>query len=287
VLPLEYNATVIQRLEIAPGLMILRVVPDRQPFDFEAGQYAVLGLKRSAPRAPGSDPDPAADSSGPSGDGEKTREGAADAPDRMIRRAYSIASSSKVGEYLEFYLAMVPSGELSPRLFAVAASDRLYLGPKATGLFTLRKVPRNKHIYLVGTGTGLAPYMSMLRSEVECEDAQRLVVLHGARYSYDLAYRAELMTLARRCSNLSYFPVVSRPQADPTWSGLTGYLQDVLLSGVIEERSGVRLDPETAHVFLCGNPSMIVAAKTRLISERGYVPDLKKIIGDLHLEEFW
>lgn len=293
---IEYNATVAQRVEIAPGLMILRVVPDQLPFRFEAGQYTVLGLKQSAPRAPGSEPEVILD--GPplglaeetvalTTAGESAGAPAGDDPDRMLRRAYSIASSSKADEYVEFYLAMVPTGVLTPRLFALKVHDRLFMGPKATGMFTLRKVPREKHIFLVGTGTGLAPYMSMLRSDVECGGEQRLIILHGARYSYDLAYRTELMSLTRLCSNILYFPIVSRPQGDPTWRGLSGYLQEVLLSGVIEERTGIPLDPEKAHVFLCGNPAMIEAAKARLIEEKGYAPDVKKVIGTLHLEEYW
>jgi ferredoxin--NADP+ reductase len=89
------------------------------------------------------------------------------------------------------------------------------------------------------------------------------------------------------CPNISYIPVVSRGQDDPTWRGLTGYLQEVLLSGEVESRTGVAVDPSSSHVFLCGNPAMIEEAKARLVAERGYVPDVKKEIGTLHLEEYW
>jgi ferredoxin/flavodoxin---NADP+ reductase len=256
--PLEYNATVAQRVEIAPGFMILRVVPDQLPFTFQAGQYTVLGMKGAAP------------------DSEK-----------LVRRAYSIASSSRADEYLEFYLALVPSGELTPKLFDLQVRDRLFMGVKATGMFTFARVPRDKHVILVATGTGLAPYMSMLRSEVECGGAQKVVVLHGARFSWDLAYRNELMTLSQNCSNISYLPVVSRGEDDPIWGGLTGFLQDVLFSGEVERRTGIPLDPAQTHVFLCGNPLMVDAAKARLVAERGYLPDHKKEVGTLHLEEYW
>jgi ferredoxin--NADP+ reductase len=256
--PLDYNATASQRVEIAPGLMILRLVPDVLPFVFQAGQYTVLGMK-----------------------------GTVDDPEKLVRRAYSIASSSRAEEFIEFYLALVPSGELTPKLFNLRAGDRLFMGTKATGMFTFARVPRDKHVILVATGTGLAPYMSMLRSEVECGAAQRVVVLHGARYSWDLAYRTELMALSRKCPNISYLPVVSKGEGDPTWRGLTGFLQDVLFSGEVERRAGIPLDPEQTHVFLCGNPIMVDAAKARLVAERGYLPDHKKEIGTLHLEEYW
>jgi ferredoxin--NADP+ reductase len=281
---IEYNATVVQRVDITPGLMILRVVPDQLPFEFQAGQYTVLGLKQGAPRATA----PEGWARGPAPIGTSPALPASDAdPERMIRRAYSVASSSRSDEFIEFYLALVPSGELTPRLFALKVHDRIYVGPKATGMFTLGKVPPDRHIYLVGTGTGLAPYMSMLRSEVRCGGPQKVIVLHGARVSWDLAYRTELMTLTHLCSNIRYFPVISIPEEDPTWRGLTGFLQDVLLAGEIEAATGVPVRPEHAHVFLCGNPLMIEGATTRLTAERAYKRDEKKLLGTLHLEEYW
>ncbi len=279
---LEYNATVGERTEIAPGLIILRVVPDVLPFRFEAGQYATLGLKRSAPSIdPGAfeaaiglepielvEPPPGAD------------------PDKVLRRAYSIASSSRSGEYLEFYLTLVRSGELTPKLFALRPGDRLHLGPKAAGMFTLKRVPEGMHVLLVATGTGLAPYMSMLRSELECGAGRRFVILHGARFSWDLGYRAELAALAASCPNVTYLPVVSRPQGDPSWNGLCGYLQDILFSGVVTTATGIPLDPRQLHVFLCGNPGMIDVAREKLLA-LGFTPDKRGEIGTIHVEEYW
>jgi len=280
----DYNATVIQRVEIAPGLIILRVRPDELPFRFQAGQYTVLGLRRSAPRVPQAEAEEGEDSRRHGSGGEAS--GLRADPERMIRRAYSIASSSHAHEYIEFYVTLVSSGELSPRLFALRVRDRLYLGTKATGVFTLDRVPPGLHAVLVATGTGLAPYMSMLRTELECGGPRRFVVLHGARFSWDLGYRAELSALARHCPNLIYLPVISRPKEDPSWSGWSGYLQDLLLSPMVEERAGFLLRPEHAHVFLCGNPAMIEAAKPLLIG-RGFVPDRRKEVGSLHVEEYW
>jgi ferredoxin/flavodoxin---NADP+ reductase len=265
----DYNATITQRVEIAPGLIILRVVPDSPLFAFQAGQYTVLGLRQGEPRLIGRDP----------GD-------ASDDPAKLIRRAYSITSSSKAGEYVEFYINIVPSGELTPRLFRLGIRDRLHMGPKATGVFTLNQIPPGKHVLLVGTGTGLAPYMSMLRSELVCNDPRRYVVLQGARYSWDLGYRTELETLARLCRNMHYIPAISRPHEDPSWGGLSGYLQDVLISGQVDRITGLPLTPEVFDVFLCGNPGMIEAARLRLI-DRGFVPAKGHATGTIHTEEYW
>jgi ferredoxin--NADP+ reductase len=83
-----------------------------------------------------------------------------------------------------------------------------------------------------------------------------------------------------------YLPVVSRPGEDPTWRGRTGYIQDVLFSGIVEERAGVGLSADRFHVFLCGNPSMIEDTRERLV-ERGFVPDAPRARGNVHAEEYW
>ena len=138
------NAVVLQRIELDRHQIILRVAPDQWSIpEFEPGQFAVLGLPGSSPRCADADPE---DEPPPTG--------------QLIKRAYSIASSSVLRHHLECYISLVPSGTLTPRLFALRPGDRLWLGAKLTGLFTLDAVPADKHLVLVGTGTGLAPYIS-------------------------------------------------------------------------------------------------------------------------------
>jgi ferredoxin--NADP+ reductase len=307
----EYNATVASRVEVAPGLIIMRVVPDNLPFQFKSGQYVVLGLKASEPRIDEAEPE--VPSVLPTGAVESIRVGAdfavaaviggtpesqaavdiqaaavvraAANPDRMVRRAYSIASESRADEFLEFYLTVVMSGELTPRLFNLKIKDRVYVGPKAVGVFTLDKAP-GKHILMIGTGTGLAPYMSMLRSELVCNGPRQFVVVHGARYSWDLGYRTELTGLARHCGNFHYIPVITRPQEDITWRGRSGYLQNLIASNAIEQDTGLALTPDNFDIFLCGNPGMI-ATVIEWAGIQGFVRDRGHEIGTLHTEEYW
>ena len=269
----QMNATVTHWTDVAPGLSIIRVEADGALFPFKAGQYCVLGLPPDAPRAPGSEPEPPRD--------EKQQ-------GRLIRRAYSIASSSKENEYLEFYVTMVASGEFTPRLFALRTGDRIWLGPKATGLFTLSEVPDHAHLLLLSTGTGLAPYMSMLRGELlRAGEARRIAVVHGARYSWDLGYRAELESLARQYERFVYLPSITRPEEDPEWTGDSGYLQEQLATGQIAARSDIPLVPALTHVFLCGNPAMIEAAVEHL-SGLGFTEWSRKTPeGQIHLEKYW
>ena len=157
------NAAVLQKDELTPRLMILRTAAVGWELpEFEAGQYVVLGLPPSVPRSPLSIPEHYPVDEG-----------------KLIRRAYSIASSSVQHEYMDFYINMVSDGALTPRLFTLKVGDRLWLSSHVTGMFTLADVPSDKNIILVATGTGLAPYMSMLSTHLKCGGLRRVAVLHG------------------------------------------------------------------------------------------------------------
>jgi len=269
---MEYNARVIAREEISPGNIVLRVRPDVPLFEFEAGQFAVLGLEPDAPRVQHAGADPDGEPHGTSG--------------KLVRRAYSIASSSKEKDYVEFYVTLVPSGELTPRLFALSIGSRLFLSTKATGLFTLDQVPMDRDVLFLSTGTGLAPYVSMLRTHLLCGGERRLAVLHGARVSWDLGYRAELESLDRLCANFTYIPTITRSEEDPSFQGATGRLQTHLDAEFLAKTAQVEVDPERTHVFLCGNPGMIDAATT-WFTERGFQADAPRQPGSLHTEKDW
>ena len=265
---IDYNATVVSRTDLNPFLTILGVRPDIATVPFKPGQYTVLGLKAKETRVEGSLPDPKPK------DGEQT-----------IQRAYSIASGNQAG-VLEFYLALVNHGELTPRLFALKNGDRVYASTKVTGMFTLDQVVPNKSLLLMATGTGLAPYISMLRSNYDWSQKRKVVVLHGVRHSSDLGYREELETLAKKQSNFIYLPIISQPDKDPTWKGLKGYLQETLFDGVVTKRTGLKILPENFDAFLCGNPAMIDAA-IKKFTEVGFVLAKGKNPGTVHIEEYW
>lgn len=264
-----YNATLIGREEINPQLVVMRVQPDGPLFDFKPGQFAVLGLLGREPRV-----------------AEATAEDSPPESEKLIRRAYSIASSSVERRYLEFFLTLITSGALTPRLFALKHGGRLFLGPKASGVFTLDRVPPGKAVILIATGTGLAPYISMLRTLLMNDTQRRYVVVHGARYSWDLGYRGELETLARLRPNFTYIPSITRADQDPTFRGHTGRIQALLELGVVEREAGLPLEPSAADVFLCGNPDMINSVKG-MLAARGFTPDHGKEIGTIHVEEYW
>jgi ferredoxin--NADP+ reductase len=267
----ELNAVLVRRIEVAPGSLVLRVVPDSwQLPPFKPGQFAVLGLPPDAPRCAAADADDPPPTTG-----------------ALIRRSYSVASSSVEREYLEFYISLVYSGSLTPRLFALKERDRIWLGPNISGLFTFDEVPPDANIVMVATGTGLAPYMSQLRTHLSAGEARRYAVIHGARHSWDLGYRGELYALERVCTSFTYLPVISRLQHAPEpWGGALGYVQDVWQSGQVGQAWGFPPTPFDTHVFLCGNPAM-VDDMIEILSPQGFREHTRQRPGEIHSEKYW
>jgi len=260
--PSLLNATLLKRIEVTPELVILRVQPDAGVCAFEAGQYVALGLPGSAPR-PASFP---AEASPPE-------------PHKLIKRAYSVGSSPTIRDYYEFYVAIVPEGALTSRLAMLAEGDRLFCGPKVTGHFTLAPIPSSAHLIFVATGTGLAPFTSMMGIEGTWSEGRKITLLHGVRHIDDLGYRDELEKLAEtRGGSFSYLPFVSR--ATPPSGGFSGHV-----TRFFEERSS-EYSPNTHHVLLCGNPAMIDSVETILVGQ-GFSVHSKKQPGNLHFEKYW
>jgi ferredoxin--NADP+ reductase len=266
----KLNAVLAQKAVVAPGLVIMRVVPDGWSLpEFVPGQFAALGLPGSAPRCDGSEPE------------EEPAE-----PDKMVSRAYSIASSPLDRDYLEFYIILVETGGLTPRLLNLEIGDRLWLSPKITGRFTLESIPADANVVLMGTGTGVAPYVSMARTVLGGSD-RRLAIVHGCRHSWELGYASELTSMHRINPALTYLPMISRPQLEPIgWTGLTGYVQDVWSKGIIDEKWGFHPTPENTHVLLCGNPAMIEDVEA-LIQREGFTEHTRKAPGQYHVERYW
>jgi ferredoxin--NADP+ reductase len=268
----EPNAVINQRIEVNPGLIKLRVVPEGWELpEFTPGQFTLLGLPWTFPRHESADPDT-----------QEPRD-----PNRLILRSYSVASSSVAKEYLEFYVGIVRSGALSPRLFALNVGDRLYVGPKFKGMFTLSEVPREFNVALIATGTGVAPYMSMIRTEIAEGFRHRFAVIHGAYHSSDLGYHEELNMLNAASSTFSYLPIISHPHEEAVkWNGPVGFVQKIWGEGALDEAWGFHPLADNTHVFLCGNPLMI-DDMVKILEGEGFQEHTKKNPGQIHVERYF
>ncbi len=217
------RAQIVSRQDYAADLWSVRIAPE-QPIAFKPGQYATLGLVENG---------------------------------KLLERPYSIVSSPMEPE-IEFFFELVPNGILTPNLHRLQTGADLLVRPACKGLFTLdRKSGHTKHL-LVATVTGVAPYVSMVRtlaadSPSTTEAAIELFVIQGASRSWEFAYAGELQELAGRHRWLRYIPTVSRVWEDPEWRGERGRADDV----VRKYADQFGLTPENTTAYLCGHPTMI------------------------------
>ncbi|MEX2673608.1 MAG: ferredoxin--NADP reductase [Phycisphaeraceae bacterium] len=266
-----YNATVTDWVDLSDELAIFRVKPDSgQVPEFTAGQFAMLALPRNHP--------PIADPKAYPPDDPRWK--------KLVRRAYSIASSPLERDYLEFYVVMVEDGKLTPKIWDQKAGSRIWLDSRINGDFTLDGVPDQQDLVMVSTGTGLAPYISMYKTYRNTGRWRRFVMIHGVRYQQDLGYREELEKIAAEDDSFIYIPTLSREPEDSNWQGLRGRVSELLEPEMYKKLVKAELDPDDAHVYLCGNPAMIDQCEGMLV-DRGFVVQTKKQPGNLHFERYW
>lgn len=266
---IELNSVITQILQVSPIMKIVRVKPVGWEFpEFKGGQFVALALPGSAERC-----DSATDEF-------ETPED----PDKLIKRAYSIASTS-TADFVEFYITLVHSGALTPRLFNLNIGDKVFMGKKGVGMFTLDSVAPEKNIVLIATGTGVAPYMSMLRSDA-LKRTGNIMVVHGAANSWDLGYSSELQLLESMFDQFTYLPTITEPQKEPAgWSGDIRFIEKIWEGGVAKEKWGFDPTAEDTEIFLCGNPRMI-ESMVALLEKDGFTEHTKKVPGQIHVEEF-
>ena len=297
----RYNATVVSLKLLNPDLMVLRVKPDFPRPPHHPGQYCTLGLGYWERRTEACQVEtlPPADVT------------------KVVRRAYSISCSvlNEAGhlmrleenDWLEFYIVLVRENfdgrvpALTPRLFALVEGDRIQIGERITGHYTLDPVKHGDTVVFLGTGTGEAPHNYMTWELLSRGHTGKIVNACCVRYSRDLGYHDIHRHLMAQFPNYEYLALATR---EP---GVTRkvYIQDLITSGELEEHTGAALDPATTHVFLCGNPKMIgvphhdrdTGATTypqpvgviEVLEARGFAADIAatKFKGNVHFEEYW
>ncbi len=262
------NATLISRHDINPGLSIVKVKPDEGEVpEFEPGQFATLGMPPEA------------------------QEFASEKKIRLIRRAYSIASPPDWRDHMEFYVVLVAEGKLTPKLWTVREGGRLWLSPKIAGHMTMTDIPKGKDLVMLATGTGLAPFLSMLkayraRGEGAGKRWRKFVIVHGVRVEEDLGYKDELEQIQAEDDSVVYLPTVSRPEGALSEGVIMGRVQAALEKELYEAKVGRPLSPDNTEVFLCGNPAMIDQMQQDL-EAKGFVTHTKKQPGNIHFERYW
>jgi ferredoxin--NADP+ reductase len=228
-------ARILDRRDIAEDLFILKINPGA-PFTYLAGQYATLGVEL--------------------GDGKR------------LERAYSIASSP-YEPILEFFVERVPEGKLTPILYEMKKDAPLLLRRFAKGRFTLDLRSGRKNHLLLATVTGVAPYVSYIRTIYQdwkkggtpMPGEHRLFCLHGSSHVHEFGYRDELERIAAEAPWLDYIPTISRPWDNPNWHGELGRVDDL----VRKYTEVWNLTPADTTAYLCGHPGMVGSGRSMLL----------------------
>jgi ferredoxin/flavodoxin---NADP+ reductase len=201
----------------------------------------------------------------------------ADGSTRPLMRAYSIASANWE-EQLEFFSIKVPEGPLTSRLQHVRPGDRVLIGRKPTGTLLIHDLHPGRNLYLLGTGTGFAPWLAVIKDPDTYQRFERVILCHGVRNPVDLAYRDYILNELPRheflgeqiASKLKYYPAVSREDFMFEGRDQRGRLTDLMDSGRMMEHLGIEpLDPAHDRAMVCGSPQMLADFRA-LLDARGF-----------------
>jgi ferredoxin/flavodoxin---NADP+ reductase len=241
------TATVERKVVWAPGLFTLTIAaPDVAAF--EPGQFLQLGLMLD---------------------------------DKRVNRPYSVASPH--GKSLDFFIVLVENGQLTPHLWKLNPGDKVDVSEKAAGSFTLSHCPDARTLWLLATGTGIAPYIAMLRTMEPWRRYDRIVFVHGVRQKADLAYQAELAEHRDKYGQrFTSIAVVSREEAPGT---LPGRITTCISNGSLESMAGLPLSTDSC-VMMCGNPDMLNETE-KLLEGRGLKRHRSKSPGNIVIERYW
>lgn len=225
-------------------------------FRFEAGQFARLGVETTG---------------------------------GIVWRAYSMVSSP-YDDTLEFFSIVVPGGEFTSELARLSVGDRVLVGKAAFGYLTLDRFPDGRDLWLLATGTGVAPFVSILSAPEVWQRFENVILVYSVREAAEMAYREHIGALARHPlfgddarRKLRFIPVVTRE----TVAGALGQRLTALIDdGRLEQAAGLKFDPARSRVMLCGNPEM-VADTRRILQGRGLALSRLSAPAQLAVEQFW
>jgi ferredoxin--NADP+ reductase len=244
------DARIIERIDWNSHLFSLRFTCPDFP-GFTAGQFVKIGL--------------------PTSEGQ------------ILSRPYSLVNSP-TEDYFEIMAVPVTDGSLSPKLHILKKGDDLKLMSPATGFLTIEEVPQSERLFMLATGTGVGPFLSIIQSQDVWDKFKHIVLVYAARKAEDLAYLEDIEALVKqRPSQLKFVPITSR-EVFP--NGLYGRIPSLLQSMDIQKHCGLQIEPENSQVMLCGNPEMIKDA-IEALSAFGLKKHLRRSPGQISMERYW
>lgn len=221
--------------------------------------------------------------------GQYARLGLAD-EDNVIWRAYSMTSAPDQ-DFLEFYGIIVPGGRFTARLKDLKEGDRLLVDKQSFGFMTPDRFIDGEDLWLLATGTGIGPYISMLRDPYVWQRFRNIVLAHCVRHADEFAYMDELKILQEQAqiSTSARLQVIRSTTREPVGTHppqLHGRITTLFDNGTLEKTAGLFLKPESSRVMLCGNPDMIEEMR-QILHRRGMRPDRRAHPGQFVTENYW
>jgi len=213
--------------------------------------------------------------------GQFVRVGVADGDD-VLARPYSLVSTPEE-PYLEVYFNIVEEGPLSPRLFALQAGDEVFVSDNPSGFLTVSELPDCKHLWMVATGTGIGPFLAILKSEAVWKRFEKVVLCYSVSMAIELAYQDLIQqVLARHPEQFVYVPIVTREaHAGALGARITTLMRD----GTLEKHTGLSINAENSHVMMCGSSEMITDVSEELVS-RGMQKHRRRAPGHFTTEKY-
>ena len=298
----NYNATIAKIIATESDSWRIRVKPDQPLPDYQPGQYNTIGIGNWETRHSKAAPEIL---------DEKKKA-------QLVRRAYSVSHPilnlktkklfrSDEVDFYEFYINLVLEGPnpakppaFTPRLFNLKEGDRVAIGPKFIGKYTLESVDcsKNPSILFLGTGTGEAPHNAMIWKLLSKGYKGNLISIVCTRYLADQAYREIHRELEKQFSTYHYITLATRENKGKE----KVYIQDLFEKNLLEKQLNWKPDSKNTHIFLCGNPAMIGHPKkdesgnkiyptpkgmVEILEERGFVVDTATQKGNIHFESYW
>lgn len=209
--------------------------------------------------------------------------------DDVVWRAYSM-TSAPADDTLEFYGIVVPNGSFTSRVTRLTLGDRILVEKQPYGFMTVDRFDSGDDLWMLATGTGIGPFISILRDPLVWNKFKRLILVHCVRHADEFAYHDQLASLqahppAGALARLQVLQSTTRESGVGS-TRLSGRITTLLDSGELERAAGASLNERTSRIMLCGNPEMIEETR-RLLHLRNLRPVRRALPGHFITENYW